>query len=159
MLWSSLPSRSAWHWRVLYESYKTQLKKFNPLPPSVAVRKHKKNVIGSFWSVLPHFKKYHPSGNLKLNNLGISRSVKCHMLTGEILSIPLKLNFTRNTLSCCGLKYCILITVVTSMRNAFRGRSNVKREETSCHRHFSSFRTSEEAPPEINDTVSGNWPL
>jgi len=31
-----------------------------------------------FGSVLSQFKKYHPSGNLKLNNLGISQSLKLY---------------------------------------------------------------------------------
>jgi len=65
-------------------------------------------VIGPFWSVLPHFRKYHPSGNLKLNNLGIFRRVKRHNLMGKILPIPLKLHFTRNTLGCYGLNITVM---------------------------------------------------
>jgi len=48
---------------------------FNPLPPSDAVRK--KNILEDlFSSVLPQFKKYHSSGNLNINNLGIFQSLK-----------------------------------------------------------------------------------
>jgi len=46
----------------------------NPLPPSNAVRGKKNEWIFSL--VLSHFKKYHPSGSLKFNNLGISQSLK-----------------------------------------------------------------------------------
>jgi len=53
----------------------------NPLPPSVAVRKQKKNILEDLFSlVLSQFKKYHPSGNLKFNNLGIFRSLKLRIL-------------------------------------------------------------------------------
>ena len=50
------------------------------------------------------FKKYHPSGNLKLINLGIFQSVKLRILMKKILPISLMLNFTPNTLGCYGLK-------------------------------------------------------
>jgi len=49
------------------------------------------------------FKKYHPSGNLKCINSGISQSLKLRILMEKILSISLKLNFTPNTLGCFGL--------------------------------------------------------
>jgi len=53
---------------------------------------------GSFYgSILLHFKKYHPSGNLKFNNLGIFQSLKLHNLMGKIFLISFKLNFTPNT--------------------------------------------------------------
>ena len=54
----------------------------NPLPPSDAVRKQKKKTISEdpFSSVLSHFKKYHTSGNLKFNNLGIFQSLKLRTL-------------------------------------------------------------------------------
>jgi len=48
---------------------------FNPLPPSDAVRKQKKKLKDLFSSLLSKFKKYHPSGNLKFNNLGIFHSL------------------------------------------------------------------------------------
>jgi len=51
-----------------------------------------------FSSVLSQFKKYHPSGNLKFNNLGISQSLIFGILKEKILSIFLTLNFTANTL-------------------------------------------------------------
>jgi len=38
--------------------------------------KRKKYFRGVFSSVLSQFKKYHPSGNLKFNNLGIFQSLK-----------------------------------------------------------------------------------
>jgi len=36
------------------------------------------------YSVLSHFKKYHPSGNLKFNNLGIFQSLKFRILMEKI---------------------------------------------------------------------------
>ena len=56
-----------------------------------------------FSSVLSEFKKYHRSGNLKFNNLGISKSLKLRISKNKIIVISLKLNFTPNTLSCYGL--------------------------------------------------------
>jgi len=77
----------------------------NPLLPSEAVRKQEKNILEDlFSSVLSTFKKYHPSGNLKFNNLGIFQSLKLRNLMGKILRISLKLNFTPNTLGCYGLR-------------------------------------------------------
>jgi len=55
-------------------------------------------------SVLSQFKKYHPSGNLKFNDLGIFLSLKLRILVGKILPISLNLNITPNTLGCYGLK-------------------------------------------------------
>jgi len=52
----------------------------NPLPLSDAVRQQKKNLEDLFSSVLSRFKKYHPSGNLKFNNLGIFQSLKLRIL-------------------------------------------------------------------------------
>jgi len=44
----------------------------NPLPPSDTLRKQEKNIAEYiFSSVLPHFKKYHPSENIEFNNSGI----------------------------------------------------------------------------------------
>jgi len=58
----------------------------NPLPPSDAVRKQKKNILEDrFSSVLSQFKKYRPSGNLKFNNLGIFQSLKLRILMEKIL--------------------------------------------------------------------------
>jgi len=46
----------------------------NP-PPSDAVRKRKKNILEDLLSsVLLQLKKYHPSGNLNFNFLGIYKS-------------------------------------------------------------------------------------
>jgi len=55
---------------------------------------------GSFQS---QFQKYHPSGNLKFNDLGVFQSLKLVNSMGKILGISLKLNFTRNTMGCYGL--------------------------------------------------------
>jgi len=78
---------------------------FNPLPPSDAVRQHKKNNISEdlFSSVLSQFKKYLSSGNLKFNYFRIFQSLKLRIFVGKIISIYLKLNFTPNTLGCFGL--------------------------------------------------------
>jgi len=53
---------------------------------------------------LSQFQKYHPSGIVKFNNLGICQSFKLHILVKKILPIPHKLNFTPNTLDCYGLR-------------------------------------------------------
>jgi len=64
----------------------------------------KKNILEDlFSSVLSQLEKYHSSGNLKFNDLGNSKSLKFRILMKTILSIPLKLNFTPNTLGCYGL--------------------------------------------------------
>jgi len=76
----------------------------NPLPPSDAVRKRKTNILEDLFSlVFLQFQKYHPSGHLKLNNLGIFQSFKFRILMEKILQISLKLIFTPNTLGCHGL--------------------------------------------------------
>jgi len=77
----------------------------NPLPPSDAVRKQKKiNSENLLSSVLSQFKKYHPSGNLNYINLGIFQSLTFRNFIEKILSIPVKLNFTPNTLGCYVLR-------------------------------------------------------
>jgi len=43
-------------------------------------------------------KKYHPSGNLKFNNLGLVQSLKLRNFMGKIHRISLELNFTPKTL-------------------------------------------------------------
>jgi len=48
-------------------------------------------------------KKYHPSGNLKFNNLGIFQSLELVILMEKNFLISLKLNSTPNTLGCYGL--------------------------------------------------------
>jgi len=64
-----------------------------------------KNILEDlFSSVLSQIKKYHPSGNLKFNYLGIFQSSKRLILKDKILSISLKLNFTPNTLGFYGLR-------------------------------------------------------
>jgi len=77
----------------------------NPQAPIDAVRKQKKKYFRDLFSLLlSKFKNYHPSGNLKLNNLGIFQSLKLLNLLGKIIRISLKLNFTPKTLGCYGLK-------------------------------------------------------
>jgi len=53
---------------------------------------------------LSYFKRYLPSENLKLNYLGIFKSLELRILMEKIFSLSLKLNFTSNTLGCFGLK-------------------------------------------------------
>jgi len=56
---------------------------FNPLLPSGAVRQQKKSILEDLFSpVLSQFKNYHPSGNLKFNNLGIFQ-LKIAYLSGK----------------------------------------------------------------------------
>jgi len=51
------------------------------------------------------FEKYHPSGNLNFNNLGIFKSFKLRIFVGKkILPISLNLNFTPNAVGGYGLK-------------------------------------------------------
>jgi len=57
-----------------------------------------------FSSVLSQFKKYHPSENLKFNNLGIFQNLKLRISVETILPISLNLNFTPNSLGCYGLR-------------------------------------------------------
>jgi len=74
---------------------------FNPLPPSDAIGSRKIILEDLFSSVLSQFKKYHPSGNLKLNYLRIFQSLKLRILMKKkIVSISLKLNFIPTTLGC-----------------------------------------------------------
>jgi len=47
-----------------------------------------------FSSVLSHFKKYHPSGNLKFNYVGIFQSLKLRILMEKILSISAEFHST-----------------------------------------------------------------
>jgi len=78
----------------------------NPLPPSDPVRQQEKLKIileDLSSSVLSQFKKYHPSVNLKFNDLGTFRSLKLLIIMEKNLSISLKLNVTL-TLDCYGLK-------------------------------------------------------
>jgi len=53
---------------------------------------------------LSQFKKFHPSGNVVFNYLGIFQSLKLRIFMEKILFISLKLNFTSNTLGCYGLR-------------------------------------------------------
>jgi len=69
---------------------------------------NRKNILKDlFSSVLPEFKKYHPSRNLKFNYLGILQSFKLRIPMRKILKIS-KLNFTPNTLGYYGLRVCCL---------------------------------------------------
>jgi len=51
---------------------------------------------------LSQFEKYHPSGNLKLNNLGTFQVLKLRNLIEKILQIYRTLNFPSNTLGYYG---------------------------------------------------------
>jgi len=56
---------------------------FNPMPPSDAVWKQKYILEDLFSSVLSHFKKYHPSGNLNFNNSSIFQNLKLRISVGK----------------------------------------------------------------------------
>jgi len=56
------------------------LTQYRPAMPLVNKQKNKKNGGSLFSLVLSQFKKYHPSGSLKLNNLGIFQSLKLRNL-------------------------------------------------------------------------------
>jgi len=73
-------------------------------------------------SVLSKFQKYHPSGNLKFNNSGISRSLILRNLMEKIHRISLKLNCTPNTLGCYGLKNKTINTAETASTIKIRSR-------------------------------------
>jgi len=51
---------------------------------------NRKKIEELFTSILLQFKKYHPSGNLKFNNLGISQSLKFNNL-GIFQSLKLRI--------------------------------------------------------------------
>jgi len=85
---------------LVYIDILINLSLINPQPPSDAVRKQKNYFRVSYSSVLSQLKKYHPSGNMKFNNLGIFQSLKLCNLTGKILQISVKLNFFPSTLGC-----------------------------------------------------------
>jgi len=54
--------------------------------PAMPLGTRKKNILEDlFSSVLSQFKKYHPSGNLKFNYLGIFQSLIFHILMEKIL--------------------------------------------------------------------------
>ena len=86
-----------------------------------------------FSSVLSHFKKYHPSGNLKFNNLG-----KISYFKGKILPISLKLNFTPTTLGCYGLIF-IGISITIAMKIPRRNTSIYMIIDTSLKITFRPF--------------------
>ena len=66
-------------------------------------------------SVLSQFGKYHPSGNLKSNNLGIFQSLKLRIVMAKILRISLKLNFTPNLLGFYGLSIGLIRAFLVSL--------------------------------------------
>jgi len=72
-----------------------------------------KKIFKRIFSVLSQFKKYHLSGNLKLNNTGISQSLKSRIFKKTILPISLKLNFTPNTLGFYGLNLTESVNLAT----------------------------------------------
>jgi len=62
----------------------------SPILPTTAQRRHRsetdKNILQDLSSsVLSHCEKYHPSGNLKFNYLGIFQSLKLHILLEKFL--------------------------------------------------------------------------
>jgi len=58
---------------------------------------NKKNILDYiFSSVLPQFKKYHPSKKLKCNNLGIFQRLKLRNLMGKNLQISLNPDTVRD---------------------------------------------------------------
>jgi len=79
---------------------------FTHFRPAMPFANRKKNILEDlFSSVMSLSKKYHPSGNLKFNDVGIFQSLKLRILLGKILPISLKLNVAPNTLGCYGLRY------------------------------------------------------
>jgi len=59
----------------------------------------KKNMLEDLFKLeLSQCKKYHPSGNLEFNYLGIVQSLKVRLIMEKILPISLKLKLTPNTL-------------------------------------------------------------
>jgi len=62
-----------------------------------------KNILEDLFSAALSQLKYHLSGNLRFNYLGIFQSLKLSILVGKIVRISLELNFTPNTLGCLGL--------------------------------------------------------
>jgi len=75
--------------------------------------------------VLSQFRKYLPSGILKLKKLGIIQSLKFSILVEKILPISSKLNFTPNSWGCYRLScivYKISVSWVTNSYNQFRRR-------------------------------------
>jgi len=59
---------------------------FNPLPPSDAFRKQKKNILEDiFSSVLSELQKYRPPGNQKFHYLDIFQSLKLRISMEKIL--------------------------------------------------------------------------
>jgi len=50
---------------------------------------NRKNILEDLFSSALSLKKYHPSGNLKLNNLGIFQSLKLRILGGKSLQFLL----------------------------------------------------------------------
>jgi len=65
------------------------LKYYRPAMPRCRSGTEKYILEDLFSSALPRFKKYHPSGNLKFNNLGVFQILKLHILVGEILPFSL----------------------------------------------------------------------
>jgi len=79
----------------------------SPIQPSTAQRcrsETERHILEDrFSSSLSQFKKYHPSGNPKFNNLGIFQSLKLRFFV-VFFTILLGVNFTQNTLGCFGLR-------------------------------------------------------
>jgi len=77
---------------------------------------------------LTQSKKYHPSGNLKFNYLGIFQSLKLRISMEKILLISPKQNFTPNTLGGYGLslhpKYEPISLLISLQKSIEKNRSS-----------------------------------
>jgi len=82
-------------WRLFYDK---------PTTAQRCLLETEKHILEDFFSsLLSKFRKYHPSGNLKLNILGTFQSLRLRDSMGKMLRISLELKFTPNTLGSHGL--------------------------------------------------------
>jgi len=107
-----------------------------------------------FRSVLSQFKKYHPSGNLKFNNLGILRSLKLRILVEKnFLAISLNLNFIPKNLACYGLRCWSVSTFIAKLIGATL-------EQGTRHAFFGIyvvFHCTNLCAGKIGITLSSSW--
>jgi len=82
----------------IWDQAKNQTEKLTYYRPAMPFGNRKIYIRGSLSTVLSQFLKYHPSENLKFNNLVIFQSLELHVVMEKILPIYHKLNFTPNTL-------------------------------------------------------------
>jgi len=115
-------------------SVRSNLPCINPLPPSNAVQKQKKNILEDLFSLVSSkFKKYHPPGNLKFNFLGIFQSLRLRISMEKIFLISLRLNFTPNTSGCYGLTYTRAKRTDPFFSNIYYINTKKKASKTSSH--------------------------